>query len=273
MVQRTRLWLGLGLFATAAGLQGCGPVELDRTAGPPRLGARASGEAGEGEGGEGEGGHAGHRNLATDDAEFLAALAMIEGHLLVATELYAANQRDAAMPHVKHPEDEIYGSLRPGLAARRIRGFEPSLTAMARTAESGASPDAVRQAFQQVQAELLRVRRAVNAPPAVTLAAVANTVRAAGDEYAEGVQGTRVVNAKEYHDAYGFVRVSRAWVEELAQAGGGRNAATYGRIRTALGGLDPAWPSLTATAVPPGFDEGRFSAVASNIALDAQDIR
>ena len=263
MVQRTRLWLGVGLFTTALGLPA-----LAQSAG--HSSSKQGGEGGEG----GEAGHsAAHADLAQDDAAFLAALGMIEGHLWIATELYAAGERELARPHVKHPEDEIYGSLRPALNARAIPGFSAQLSAMALTAESGGTPEAARAAFDAVRAELLRVRTALAPSPSAILGAVARMTEAAGKEYGEGVQGGRVVNAKEYHDAYGFVRVGKSWVSGLDPAVRSRSEAAVRRVDEALASLNGAWPSLTAREVPANFDEGRFDAVASLVELQAGNVR
>ncbi len=264
MVRRTRLWLGIGLFATAVGLPAFAPPARGQSPAAP-----AHGHGGEG----GEAGHADAPDLVRDDAAFLAALGMIEGHLLVATELYASGERALARPHVKHPEDEIYGALRPALEARGIPGFAGQLSAMARTAEGGGTPAAARAAFAAVRRELVRVRAALAASPAVTLGAVARMVEAAGAEYGEGVEGGRVVNAKEYHDAYGFVRAGKAWVTGLDPAVRARSEAPLRRIDGALASLDGAWPSLTARAVPGRFHEGRFDAVASLVELQAGSVR
>jgi hypothetical protein len=158
------------------------------------------------------------------------------------------------------------------LTARRIRGFDDSLTVLARAAESGATPQALRDSVAQTQAELLRVRRSVNAPPAVTLAAVARVVDAAGESYGAGVRGGQVVNAKAYQDAFGSLRAAKALATSAGTGLGGRSAGPMGRIRVALDGLDPALPSLAPAQLPAGFDKGRFSAAASNIALEAQDL-
>ena len=47
----------------------------------------------------------------------LTQLSLIRGHLFVGMELYRQGAVDHAKTHMKHPQDEIYASLRPAIRA------------------------------------------------------------------------------------------------------------------------------------------------------------
>ena len=70
-------------------------------------------------------------------------------------------------------------------------------------------------------------------------------VKTAAEEYSIAVKDGAVVNAHEYQDALGFVRVARRWTDRLEDAGA--DAEAVGRIRHQLDEVKPAWPSL----IPP----------------------
>ena len=78
------------------------------------------------------------------------------------------------------------------------------------------------------------------------LEATHRLVKTAAEEYAEGVEGDRVVEAHEYQDAFGFVRTAKATVARLKSEGAG-DREILAKVERGLAALDSAWPSL----VPP----------------------
>ena len=134
MRTRTRIWLGVGALViagtgpsaaetpprdtlgVAAGPESLSDIALTRALERPlQVAAAAKTHKHGGEGGEGgeEGGAAAAQ--LPPDLDFSLKIAQIRGHLLVGDELVKAGQWAAALPHVLHPSEEIYGRIRPRL--------------------------------------------------------------------------------------------------------------------------------------------------------------
>jgi len=109
--------------------------------------ARASGEGGEArrapratQGGEGESGEGANRASASaqlpSNLRLHRDVQLVRGHLLVGSELAKAGDWDKAMPHLLHPQQELYGGMRDRLTALKTPPLLPSLRALARAAKS-----------------------------------------------------------------------------------------------------------------------------------------
>jgi hypothetical protein len=149
---------------------------------------------------------------------------------------------------MKHPGDELYATLRPALAARKAPDLGPDLERLANAVEGGAAKTEVEAAYAGVSERLAAAEAAAQGSqdPEIVLAAVQALVKTAAEEYAEGVEGGRVVNPHEYQDAFGFVQTAEAAVARLKQAGKG-DPEILAKIERELGAVEPAWPAL----VPP----------------------
>ena len=147
MTRRVKLMTGLSTLAAASALAltGCGGEGENSEGGEGESGlsalageAEAEGETGAGEGeteGEGEGANAADADAS--DVAYIHLLGLVRGHLIAFSELYRAGAREMAMMHVKHPESELYTSLRPAFEARGLGGFGEELTALSDAAEAG----------------------------------------------------------------------------------------------------------------------------------------
>ncbi len=214
MTRRVKLMTGLSTLAAASALAltGCGGEgEAGEGAeGESDLSSPVSTGEGEGEGasegeGEGEGEGATAADPASSDVAYMHLLGLVRGHLIAFVELYQADARDMAMMHVKHPESELYASLRPAFDARGLGGFAEELNTLAAAAEAG---EDVEEPYSQT-VEAIRANTP-DASVAEQLLAVSQIVRTAADEFDIGVEddGT-ITNAHEYQDAYGFMIASR----------------------------------------------------------------
>lgn len=249
---------------------------------PPVLLAQAEGSegraAGEGEGeGEGEGGRA---SILRDDALYLARLGLIRGHLNVGVDLYRNGHADAAATHMKHPADELYAGLKPALEVRGAPGFADALQQLADRVESGADVEAVEQAFATVEAGLEAAAAAVPADKRTDadtrFGVIVQLLRTAAQEYAVALDDGRVVNAHEYQDALGFVRVARALVDAVAEDSAQMQregvAAAVRVAREQLDAIDDLWTEL----VPPerlDRDPARLFGATARIELAASAIQ
>jgi hypothetical protein len=250
---KVKIWFGLGsyLLASASPLA----VSAAETAknsvsdghAQATMVAQANAEGEGGEGGEGGGG-GGAPQLATNDAAYLTQLGLIRGHLNVGFDLYQQGEVDAAKTHMKHPGDELYAALEPAFAARGVPGFAKQLETLAAMVQREAALSEVEAAYSDLEAAIEAAEAGASAASLHSrLKAVVQLVRTAAEEYEAGVNNGAVVNAHEYQDALGFVRIASKIVESI-NAGSDENVGNALReIKTQLQSIEPAWPSV----VPP----------------------
>lgn len=261
-MRRLKLLTSLSTLALAGAfaLSGCGGKsgEGEGAEGEGAEGAAKSVAApsGEGEGaasseGEGEG-----ATGAADKPAYLAQLMMLEGHLKAGAALYAAGEGSQAAVHMKHPHDELYMTLAPMLTAWGARDISSELNALTSAVESGMPVSAVEEAFVSLRSAATRAADASKPTLKETLLAAAKTLRQAADEYNEGVEDGKVVNAKEYQDAYGFTGVV---VERLAAVEGANEAekaaVAVSREQAALA------LAIVPAVTPPAKPEGKASTI------------
>lgn len=260
MFERKRIWIRLGTALLASTSLITVPMVADTR--PPEAHVAAPGlnaadagwaspsnvEISAGEAGEGgEAGEAGERgqmsDLAQSDPAYLAQLGMMRGHLSVGAELYRMGHVMDSANHTRHPEQELYASLVPALEKRGAPPFEERLKALADRLDNKAAPAEINAAYDAVLSAIARAEGAVAKPSAHDMAQVIHLlVRNAAEEYGEAVAGGRVVEAHEYQDALGFLRVAEGWQEKLAASGA--DATVLAKIRKQMAVIKPAWPSI-----------------------------
>lgn len=273
-----RLWLGIGtsVLLGAAGT-GCSDAADKATADSGR-GDPAAAQASDGSrpvaaapgtspGGEGEGEGASAADPVTDDVEYLHRLGQARGHLKAFMELHRQGAHDMAMTHAKHPESELYADLQPAFAARGKPGFAAELETLAETVASGGNLQA---AYSNVTKGIVE-NEPDDADLATRLMSVATLARTAGFEFGIGVadNGT-VVNAHEYQDAYGFLKVAREILAGLAPSNATQERAVEladAQLKAALG----EFGSLTATQVD--GDASVIHGAAARIEIEANMLR
>ena len=189
------------------------------------------------------------RILAVDDVAYLTQLGLLRGHLLVGLALARQGDLAAARSHMKHPGDELYGTLAPAFVQRGVPGFSVELDQLARLVEQGAPANEIETADRALQNA---IDRAAAGAGQVGLRArmlvVTNLVRTAAEEYAVGVVDGQVVDAHEYQDSYGFVEVAWQMLDQLSPRDRAAAAAQIETIEQQLAGLHDAWPSVVAPA-------------------------
>ncbi|KAF0675568.1 hypothetical protein [Profundibacterium mesophilum] len=200
---------------------------------------------------------------------YLRDLGLIDGHLRAGVALFAAGKQDGAATHMKHPEDEIYAALVPGLEARGAPEFGDRLTELADLVEDGAPAEQVEAAHAQIAGQIDAARVAADAAPRETLLALAAMLRIAAEEYGAGIDAAgKVTDLHEYQDAWGFVAAARAQAERLAEETQGPAAdAARGALKaieaagSAFGTLTPEQP-IEGDAAPLLSAAGRIEAAA-----------
>ena len=210
--------------------------------------------------------------MTSDDAAYLTQLALIRGHLTVGTDLYREGARKAAATHMKHPEDEIYEDLEPALEARGVAGFEEELEALADLVTADAPVGEVEAAYEKLLQGIDRAAQgAADKDAATTFKVIVGLLRTAAEEYEEAVQDGKVVNAHEYQDALGFVRVAKDLAAGLDPAGRAEVIEALAVAKSQFEAIEPAWPSV----VPPEEVPAKASLIygaAARIEIAALDI-
>ncbi len=200
------------------------------------------------EGGEGgEGGEAGAAKAGTmTNADLLAQIGLIEGHLMASMTLLTEGHMDMAKTHVKHPGDDIYKSLEPEFKARDIAGFAEELEALAGAV--GNEPSVTKQMDPLAQ-RIEDVRKTINANDADKLKAIVKMLQTAAKEYAVGVKDGKVVDPHEYQDAWGFIKVARGYAGVLAKDKEQDVAQAASQIVAEIDSLDSVFPSVKPEGV------------------------
>ncbi|SEN72913.1 hypothetical protein SAMN05216227_102223 [Pseudorhodobacter antarcticus] len=229
-----RYWVGLALMSAAVG-----GMAQAQTA-PEAATAVVQTEGG-------EGGEAGAVAGVDAPTAYVVRIAIVEGHLDAAANLYAKGMVDEAIGLSYHPEAEMMDDVRAGLAANGAADFSPQMQAFSSVMEAGGDPATALAAFKDA------ATAAMGAPDAKMRFTVALAVlRAAAAEYAGSIEGGAVVDVMAYHEAEAFVGVARDLLTPLvadadlgtlagrAQSAMDPAAAAFGRDGTAFAANDPA---------------------------------
>lgn len=278
-MKKHKTWLGIGtvLLAAPSALSGSpalaeAPVRPGASAEAGRLvvaqhaghGAPATPRPAASGDGEGEGGGKGDANLPPV-LVFSRSIQLIRGHLLVGRELVDAGRWAEALPHFLHPTEEIYGRIRTELKTYDVPPFETALKALAQTVKAR-NKDAHARALATVTERLDAAERGARAKatgpwPYFVLETALETLRVAGDEYANAIDGKRIKLPVEYQDSRGFVLQAEQAVEAVAPELSAKDAAALASIRAAFADMKKAWP----TPMPPRAPVKEVSDVLSDM--------
>lgn len=218
----------------------------------------------------GEGGEAGAVEGANADVAYLAQLAIVEGHLVAALDLYRKGMVDEAVGLSYHPEAEMMDVVRESLAAHGVPDVTPAMTAFSAVMEARAPLPEVEAALAAAQAAFA----AAAAPEAdevkVRADALVLVVRAAAHEYEESTEGGVVGDVMAYHEAHAFIDVARALATTLAADPTAKAGAE--KVLVALDGAAEAFGDMTGTALE-AKDPAILMAVAAKVELALSSVR
>lgn len=143
------------------------------------------------------------------DADFALRLGLLEGHLMVGRQLLEANHKDDALPHFGHPVHELYGDMRPVIAARHLPQFDRDLIAAEAEAASQGNTPAFQTLLRSALDKAAQARASIPhdewSSDAFTLRLVADIAGAATEEYRNAIVGGKIGSLVEYEDARGFI--------------------------------------------------------------------
>jgi hypothetical protein len=184
-------------------------------------------------------------NFATADmTDFALKLALIEGHLWVATELVKQGHLALGNKHSKHPAQEVYTELKPLLASIDSRGFADELERMSAHLQNQEIEN-----FQKAYLDAVKAINSIHLQMSLTLAQklelVFGLLKQAYIEYNVGVVEGAVLDAQEYQDARGFTHVAGVIVRGLND---GSDTQLLKKDLTQLlarfSTIDQLWPNL-----------------------------
>lgn len=222
----------------------------------------------------GEGGESGHdmdHGVTADDAGYLAAIGLIEGHLTSGITLYRAGENDLAITHMKHPKDEIYASLAPMITAYGVADFEQQLNDLATAVEAGAPIDDVEVLFDDLLTATA-IASEIGATDRAKLDALVMLARTAADEYAVGVVDGKVADLHEYQDAWGFLQIVTTRATALADDPQEAVAKAAKATLEAVAETEAAFGGITANESMTAGPDALFGA-AARIELAALSVK
>lgn len=218
----------------------------------------------------GEGGEAGAVAGVSPDVAYLARLAIVEGHLVAALDLYRKGLVDEAIGLSWHPEAEMMAEVRTDLAARGAADVTPAMAEFSAKMEAGAPLPEVEKALAAAHA----LFAAAAAPKAGDLRLRADALilllRAAAHEYEESIEGGQVSDLFAYHEAHAFVAVARELVRDLAANPAAKDDAE--KALAALDGAEEAFGDMSKTVLE-ARDPAIMLAVAARVELALSAVR
>ena len=214
--------------------------------------------AGEGEGGEGEGGEGGAASMDTLPVE--KRLAFMRGHVEAGLALYRAGAPEEASKHLMHPVSETHAAEREGLDDMGFKG--DLFVEISEALEEGTASSEIEGKLGEAEDNLAMLAdEAGGATPDILNFLLDTTI----EEYRIGVSDGEIVNAGEYADAFGFVKVASDYASDLESEAGEA-------VRAELETLQGLWPDAPlADSTPAPVDE--VAAQVSRVQLELSAVR
>ena len=189
------------------------------------------------------------------DVDYLAKLALMKGHMLVAGELLKLNQPEKAEPHLGHPVEEIYVDIQDQLPERKVSEFSTVLTSVQDLVKSKPKDPRVTSEYKTAMQSIDQAVDALPADrrqsPAFVLKSMTEVLETAVAEYTAAISDGKFTAEIEYQDSRGFVEYARTTLFKnieptLAQSHPGLEK----KLKTQLDDLFRAWPQPVPPAVP-----------------------
>lgn len=210
-------------------------------------------------------------DLRTNDAEYLAQLGLIRGHLWVGMKLYEQGHMHMAKTHMKHPGDELYSGLEAAFEARDLPGFAEPLSALADSVNNDADSDTVMANYEALKEAISKNEPIAEMTAREVMLSVASMLSTAAEEYAIGIKAGEVSNVHEYQDALGFTEIVLARLDALSDEQKAEAEAELKEAQTLITELRPMWPTTTPSGKLEG-DASKIYGVAAEIELTARSL-
>ena len=219
----------------------------------------------------GEAGEAGALAAAGSAATYLAEIALVEGHMIAARDLYAKGQTGLAVDLSRHPEAEgMLTAVRTGLAAHEAADFSPAIATFTATMAKGAPLAEVEAALAAVSVGVAAAGAGEQAALRSRFDAAVLLLKAAAGEYSGSIAGGKVTDEMAYHEAHAFVALARRTMTELAAQPLTATAAP--RALQAMQAADDAFGDMTKPELA-ARDPAILFGVAARVELIASSVR
>jgi len=214
----------------------------------------------------GESGEAGVTAEASDDAAYLAELAIVQGHYLAAHDLWEQGHKDLAIDLAGHPEEEgSLAAVSEKVLAKGATSPAAAVTAF-RAALGGDDRAAITVALTEVEAAFSAAAAVEASETRARFDAVVLLLKAAAEEYEGATAGGKVTDSMGWYEAFDFVFLARTELEALSKVDLSAKAAP--RALEALKAADEAF-TTPETAADPAILLG----VAAKVELLASSVR
>ena len=219
----------------------------------------------------GEAGEAGALAATGSAAAYLAEIALVEGHMVAARDLYAKGEAGLALDLSRLPEAEgMLAAVRTGLAAHDAADFSPAIAAFTATMAKGAPLAEVEAALAVVSVGIAAAGAGEQAGLRSRFDAAVLLLKAAAGEYSGSIAGGKVTDEMAYHEAHAFVALARRTMTELAAQPLTATAAP--RALQAMQAADDAFGDMTKPELAVR-DPAILFGVAARVELIASSVR
>ena len=240
------------------------PVELFLAVGlATAVGACGSPTPEAGEGGEAseepttdvapEGGEGG-ASSGNPDVDYMTALALMKGHLMVAEELMEEGNYAEAEPHIGHPVNELYGDVEGQLSERDVPQFKDTLNELHDLSKSAPeSPEMMSQYDEAVAAideAIAAIADDQRQSPEFVMPVIDGLLTTAAAEYEAAIADNTFVEVVEYQDSRGFVLYAEDLYETVANEMSQNSPEDHQAIMASFEDLKAAWPSVNPPEAP-----------------------
>ena len=203
------------------------------------------------EGGEGGEGGAVSEN---PDVNYMTALGLMKGHLIVAQELMEAGKSEEAVPHIEHPVEELYSEIETELPARNVEDFRPTLNELTDLAKTVPDSPEVKTLFTEslasIDEAIAAVPEAQRQSPDVVMEVIVQMLQTAAAEYEAAIANNQFVEIVEYQDSRGFVIYGEELYQNVADTMSQERPEDHQVIVDSFAELKTAWPSIDPPSAP-----------------------
>lgn len=186
------------------------------------------------------------------DIQFMTALGLMQGHLLVGKELLDQGTPDQAEPHLGHPVDELYADVATQLTMRKATDFKDNLVElydMARYSPADVKvAESYRLSVQKINQAMETLPAEKRQSPDFILKVIDGMLDVADIEYRAGIANGKIVETIEYQDSRGFVIMAQRLYETVTNEVSQVMPDAHTVILTSLAELQKAWPSVNSPA-------------------------
>lgn len=188
----------------------------------------------------------------SQDADYMAVLGLMKGHLLVAKELIDKGDYEGAEPHIGHPVEELYSNIEADLEARGVPEFRSQLNALHELVMATPTDAKTASAYDTAMASIDGAIAAIpsQTSPEFVKAVLSDILATAEQEYEGSIANGQFAEVIEYQDSRGFVLYANDFYAQAMPTLAKADATGSQTIADNLAALKAAWPEVTPPPAP-----------------------